>query len=373
MINNPPLADYPQDAEMESAILRGIYGISNTPAYSCSGSCSWNTSHVSLGFKTTCTDVSSEAFATKKCGHADGQESCDMTTPQGISLTPEAVKTDDFTTFILKADIGLISSPNTSAPDTDETNVLELVKFAVYRIFSPKAEDLELHAIQHLDASTITDCVLSLTAFEYPGASSNGSTFTLDEPMELRLIPSNKTYATNQTDYFAFDAVGEKSTTEVVIGYDDVASIQSYFMSNMISTEWIYGGGVHNVNYGISAALVGDVDLQERFEGMAASMTTYLRSGPNSKTLTGFTVVERVYVHVQRYWLIGPIAMQLAAVLLAFFTVAWNQRTGSLPWKSSTLAILACSHDESAGTIRSRKKSLRDIEQSAKESFVKLV
>lgn len=251
-----------------------------------------------------------------------------------------------------------------------QSSVPALVKFAVYRV--PADDDINLDAEGHLEHATVTDCLLSLAAYEYPGAHSDGSTFNLEKPTELELVPSNQ----SQVDYrYVYEVVGidHVSTTELAVSGYDIATIQSYFMSNMISTKWMQGEGLHNTDYGISAALIGDVDLEARFAGMADSMTTYLRSRPDALKLTGYTVVEKVFVHIQWYWLAGPVIMDLAAVLLALSTIISNRRNRYPPWKSSTLAMLACSHDEDDQVIRSRVKNIKDIETFAKNCSVKLV
>jgi hypothetical protein len=348
---------------MEAAILRGIFGTSNTPVYSCHGSCSWNSSHVTLGFKSACSDVTSATFATRKCDQESGgpTHTCKISTPQGIDLSIDAVLTDDYVSFKLIA-------VESIAPG--------LVKFAVYR--GAAHESISLSAEQHLEHATITDCLLSLAAYEYPGANSDGSTFTLKESTELEMIFSNKSYidASGETaSRYVYDVTGTDNvtTTELVMGGDDIATMQSYFMSNTISTQWTEGGGLHNTDYGISAALMGNVDLAARFAGMANSMTIYLRSRPDALSLTGYTVVQQVSVHIQWYWLAGPIAMEFAALLLAISTIILNRTNKYPPWKSSTLAMLACSQDEDGKVIWSRVKNIKSIKKSAKKSLVEII
>ncbi|KAG9563855.1 hypothetical protein KCU71_g2061, partial [Aureobasidium melanogenum] len=354
-------SDFPQDPEMEAAILRGIYGISNTPAYNCNGACLWNSSHITLGFKSVCSNVTSASVASRNCTGSDGVNQCSISTPQGIGFTLGSAVTDYYISLALNA-------MESSAP--------ELVKFAVYHGLAHGG--MEMSAEENLEHATIIDCVLSLAAYEYPGANSNGSNFALGKPTELELIPSNKTLIDKneaEISHVNYDVVSTDNVTtkELAMGYADIATIQSYFMSNMISTQWQEGGGLHNTNYGISAALIGNVDLEARFAGMADSMTIYLRSRKDALSLAGYTVVQQYFVHIRWYWLAGPVAMELAAVLLAFFTIISNRGNKYPPWKSSTLAMLACSHDEDSGIIRSRVKDIKNIDRSAKKSSVKII
>ncbi|PHH91547.1 hypothetical protein CDD83_32 [Cordyceps sp. RAO-2017] len=89
----------------------------------------------------------------------------------------------------------------------------------------------------------------------------------------------------------------------------DLVTLQSFFRSSTISSARVDGSGGVNVNYGISAALGGDMDLPGRFDKMAARMTDYLRSGPNSQLARGVRVEPVVYVSIRWAWLLGPAAM----------------------------------------------------------------
>ena len=73
------------------------------------------------------------------------------------------------------------------------------------------------------------------------------------------------------------------------IGEWDLQALHNFFQSATISTEWIEGNW-QNPNPGHSAALKGDVDIPARFDHMAASMTEYLRNGPNKLLADGVKV-----------------------------------------------------------------------------------
>lgn len=70
-----------------------------------------------------------------------------------------------------------------------------------------------------------------------------------------------------------------------------------------------------NKNSGLSAALSSNVDVGKRFEMMALSITSHLRSGPNSIPAAGTSFSSQPFVSVRWPYLIGPGIIQSAALL----------------------------------------------------------
>ncbi|RDA83138.1 hypothetical protein CP532_2733 [Ophiocordyceps camponoti-leonardi (nom. inval.)] len=356
-----------QDPSMQSAILQGIYNISTPPTFSCGGACRWDRSYVSLGFKTTCQNVTEATLNTKICGRttaADGNNftSCNMTTPQGVHIPIRLQETDYLTTFRLNS-----SSPNyddgTSSTERWAAVIRQfptVLRFGVYRATS-------LNANSATDEN-VTDCSLMLTAYNYGGARSNGSEFRFDNVSEIDLPREGWQLRTDESA-IRFRAEG----LDLDIGLLEIITLQTYFKSSMISSEWVDGEGYHNINYGISAALMGDVDLRARFDNMAASMTAYLRSSSNQLLARGVRVESIVFVNIRWVWLIGPAMTQLATLLFTVCTVTRNRGSRNVPlWKSSALAVLSCVHDGESGSLRGGIRDIREIRKTAKESFVKL-
>ncbi|PHH73421.1 hypothetical protein CDD82_5485 [Ophiocordyceps australis] len=282
-----------------------------------------------------------------------------MTTPQGIHLSIQRVETDSVTIFRL----------NSTSDDHGEYTTLSpvLSKFAVYRAspdsqFRPYAEN-------------VTECVLSAAAYNYSGARSNGSVFefdrvtSIDLPMGVLNSPDAKDYDDFPRRKYYFR---KEDLPQLELGWLDVLTLQKYFMSGTISSEWVVGN-YDNTNPGISAALVGDVDLPARFDKMAARMTDYIRSRPGSMLANGGRVESVIFVSIRWPWLIGPAAIQLASLLFTVLTIVRSRASCEAPlWKSSALAVLSCVHDKESELIQSTAKDIKEIQETAMKSVVRL-
>ncbi|KAK7414440.1 hypothetical protein QQX98_006719 [Neonectria punicea] len=366
---NHKMSAVPHDPMMQSAILQGIYDINIPQIFNCPGACKWDESYVSLGFKSTCKNVTVATLRTEDCpriGETEYHRGCNMTTPGGIRLSTQHYETDLQTTFRLNASSTMDETATKIPPGFPD-----LVTFAVYRAtsdgnFTPRNIN-------------ITECALSLTAYEYSKGHANGSDFKFDNIKEINL-PHKRWNIYGGTGGFNgsiwTNASKADGLPKLTLGWVDIKALQFFFQSDMISAEWV-DGNYDNKNPGISAALIGDVDLEKRFEKMASSMTDYLRAGPNRKIAKGQRVDRVTFVSIRWVWLIGPVAIELAALVFALVTIARNRQTRQVPlWKSSALAVLACQHEKGvgngAGLIRSQVKDIKEIEKIAEEAKVQL-
>ncbi|KAK6591891.1 hypothetical protein H4I96_12168 [Botrytis cinerea] len=356
-----------QDPSMEAAILQGVYNISTTPVFSCPGTCSWNSSYISIGFKSICENVTTTTLNTKTCAFDNdtGITTCNMTTPKGIEFSMESQSTNYATTLQLK---------DTLVPMTE---IPELVNIAIYRSSINATGD-----IGEVWNENITECTLSITAYNYSGAYAQGNNFQFASVEEFE-VPKNLWNMSGNggdSDFNNSLEIGSIWTNgpttgspRLVMGYGDVTSLRAYFRSDMILTEWRDGGGWLNTNYGISPALIGDTDLPGLFQKMAESMTDYVRSGPNHQLARGNSIESVIFISIRWSWLVGPVCVELAAVVFAIFTIFQSYRHREVPlWKSSVIAVLSCHHDKDFALIRNGSTSIKDIEQTAKISLVKL-
>jgi hypothetical protein len=315
---------------------------------------------VTLGFKTVCNDVTVPAMANRTCmfDNENMIHWCNVTTPGGIQIPIQSQDTNWFTSFRSVA--------------TDDVTFPAITKFATYRISNFSPDDIEKTATQHMDEASVMDCSLSAAVFQYQNASSNGSRFAIEDPIEL-IVPVDFGSLANISAAQSFHTFNLTDLEVLSIGVADVEILQSFFMSKMFSSEWV-AGGKSNIDYGISPALMGDVDLVARFTSMAKSMTDYMRTAPARKIMKGNSIQTVVFVKVGWYWLIGPAAMEIAALSLAVITMSSNYRSDTVfpPWKSSTLALLSCNYDEQDGKLRSRVKDIRLMDKLARNSKVRL-
>ncbi|KAL4996468.1 hypothetical protein BDV10DRAFT_172195 [Aspergillus recurvatus] len=348
----------PQDPNMQFAILQGLYGI-NTPAtFSCPGACRWRGSYFSLGFKSACQNVTQETLRSGACNSQGDTTDCNMTTPGGVNISTHFVRTDSSTSFYM------------NALSTLETPVVyqlpEITRFAIYRAspdFNFEPKDIN-----------VTQCSLYLTAYEYTDAKANGTQFSFDHTREVgfRLghrdpLMSLRTNETTTEDNHTIPALE--------IGYWDLTSLQNFFQSPIIVNEWIKGS-YDNKNFGVAAALEGDVDIPDRFDRMAAAMTHYLRNGPNMLNETGDVIENVPFVAIRWGYFVVPIVTEALAVLFAVLTVLSNRRSKGVPlWKSSTLAVLACQVEESDGMLRGDAggRGINELHEAAEKAELRLL
>ncbi|KAH0425195.1 hypothetical protein CcaCcLH18_11129 [Colletotrichum camelliae] len=307
------LRGIPQDPNMQAAILQGLYNISTPATFACPVACKWQGSYVSLGFTTECRDVTQTTLQSQVC------------------LSSRRQHTEWGTRYQMNVSLS-------KRPD----EFPELARFAIYRA-SPD------HNFQLLDVN-VTECSLSLAAFNYTDAQSNGTAFAFGD---------TNSKATNLP---AFE-----------LCYDDLQALQDFFRSEAITTEWVDGGSDNNVHGLSAAALAGDVDIGKRFQRMAVSMTDYLRSGPNKKLVPGVRVDKIAFVSIRWGFFVGPAVIEALALLFAMLTIFSNRKNSKVPlWKSSALAVLACEHEKKSELLKTTAKDIKKIEKLAETSFVKL-
>ncbi|KAM0080421.1 hypothetical protein ACKRZS_007423 [Fusarium odoratissimum] len=152
----------------------------------------------------------------------------------------------------------------------------------------------------------------------------------------------------------------------------DVEALQAFFESTTFQSEFVSGNAKNN-NPGLSAALNGDTNLTRAFDNMALGMTDYLRSGPNEKLAQGVRRESQIFVFIRWYWLIGPAALELAALIFAVCTIVGTATKHEVPlWKSSALVLLSCRHDMDSGIIHGEFEDVKELEKMAKMSKARL-
>ncbi|ETS85801.1 hypothetical protein PFICI_03826 [Pestalotiopsis fici W106-1] len=336
-----------QDPSMEAAILQGVYNITTPSVFSCPGTCSWNSSYISIGFKSVCENVTTTTLKTKTCVFDnDGSVTiCNMTTPKGIGLSLTSQDTNYATILQL----------NDTLPPMDM--IPDIVNIAVYRSsIKPNGN------ITQGWNENITECTLSMAAYNYSGAYAQGNTFSFASIDEVKIASDLWNWQFNEWHDVADNDLeigqiwtngSEAGVPRLVLGYGDFTSLRAYFQSDMILTEWRDGGGWPNTNYGISPALIGDVNLPGLFEKMAESMTDYLRSGPNHQLANGTSIESVVFVSIRWPWMIGPACVELAAAVFALLTIFRSKKYQQVPlWKSSITAVLDYHHDKELALLR---------------------
>ncbi|KAJ6186202.1 hypothetical protein N7519_007503 [Penicillium mononematosum] len=366
---NSRIESIPQDPDMQSAIYQGLYGINTTEPFNCPGTCRWTGPYISLGFNTQCRNVTQETLQTTTCVEAGNGvlERCNMTTPGGVVVASLFAFTDLSTAYYMNASSLMAFVPSTPGlPPTFP----EIVRLAVYRS-SPDA-NFQMRNIN------ITECSLSLAVYEYREANATGSDFSFESRQVDFGVKNPWTLSNNTSDKYQRIYINETTTSDGIhiptleMSYRSLEALGNFYESPTMSTEWVEGNYV-NTNLGVAATLTGDVDLGDRFNQMATAMTTYLRYGPNTQSAHGEVIRSEPFVFIRWGYFVVPIVTEGFAVLFAILSIFSNRRSRRVPvWKSSTLAVLACQHEERLGLLQTTDKDIYEIGDEAKKAEVRL-
>ncbi|KAK2731300.1 hypothetical protein FQN57_003459 [Myotisia sp. PD_48] len=355
----------PLDPDMQSAVLQGLYNISTPPIFSCPGVCRWTGSYMSLGFKSECKNVTQATLRSEECdGEPNLSRTCNMTTPGGVNLPTRFVPTDYGTSFSMSARSMLF----------DHLAFLpEITRFAIYRS-TIRSSDLGP------DNINITECSLSLTAYENIDAKANGSDFSFGMTREVG-FRSNDSWKDStgsegmpsMTDVTLYTEGSEADNIPVYkILLDNLLGLGNFFQSDSIVVE-VVEGNYERKNLGLSTVLAGDVDLDDRFKKMAARMTDTLRDQPDARRAHGNKVESETYVSIRWLYLIPLVVTELIAIIFAALTIFFSRRSHHVPlWKNSALAMLACQHNKHLGVLWTTSKDIKEIEETANKAKVQL-
>ncbi|KAL5340161.1 hypothetical protein BJX70DRAFT_396934 [Aspergillus crustosus] len=119
---NTRAASIQQDPSMQSAIIRGLYGINTTEPFNCPTACRWPGSYISLGFKSTCRNVTEETLRGSSCERVpEGFQvwrQCNMTTPAGLDVSSRWTDTDSGTNYYMNTSTLVDLESDSNLPNT---------------------------------------------------------------------------------------------------------------------------------------------------------------------------------------------------------------------------------------------------------------
>ncbi|KAL4861492.1 hypothetical protein BDV12DRAFT_64986 [Aspergillus spectabilis] len=351
----------PQDPGMQSAIYQGLYQVNTTEPFQCSGTCKWGGSYISLGFRSECKNVTETTLQTARCESQGSLTSCNMTAPNGVDLHSEWRWTESAMTFVMNA-TAMQSLGNQSA------NLPEVARFAIWR----STADYNYN----ISSENVTECSLFLTAYEYTGASANGPhisfaqrrevDFGVDNPWNIGPGEWITPVYTNET------IIGNLTIPRLEMTYSRLSAIEHFFASPSMSTSWNIGNAP-NRDLGVAAALSGQTNITERFERMATAMTDYLRYTSDAHTAQGELIESVPFVSIRWGYFVVPIVTEGFALLFAILSIINNRKSRNVPlWKSSTLAVLECQHEERLGLLQTTGKDINQIDADAQKAEVRL-
>ncbi|KAL4956078.1 hypothetical protein BDW69DRAFT_203679 [Aspergillus filifer] len=151
-----------------------------------------------------------------------------------------------------------------------------------------------------------------------------------------------------------------------------LSAIEYFFVSPSMSASWSVGD-IRNRYLRVAAALSGNVDSAERFDKMAIAMTDYLRYASGSQTAQGELIESVPYVSIRWGYFVVPIVTGGFVILFAILSIINNRKSRNIPlWKSSTLAVLECRHEERLGLLQTTGKDSNQIDAEVQKAEVRL-
>jgi hypothetical protein len=352
------------DVGMQGAIYKGIFNIKTPAVFKCSSTCVWRGSRVSLGFSSTCSNVTSKTTIKKNPNYDEVVEGYDLTTPQGVTVTANYTETD-WQAIVNVVAVDLTNSLlNVTESGTVFTVMVAADFLRVAVVKSPT--DIEYDTI---DPKTlqIFECTVGFAGFRYTNASASGNQFTVDSQELVTLDPGlyvsddqyNPVIVFNQTDL-----------PVMTVRAADIGALTQFFTSDRFSGA-IYDGEDTPAQSGIAQAL-RNANITEAFSNMALSMTDQLRSG-HSVTAAGSTLNSVPFVHVQWLWLSFTLFVQMVSGLILALTIFSSRNLHVRLWKSSTLAVLyhvVVLEGDSMGIIRTDIQTPEQMQKLGKRMKV---
>lgn len=91
----------------------------------------------------------------------------------------------------------------------------------------------------------------------------------------------------------------------------------------------------------------GQEAVEARLANLATSMTNTLRSSANRPAFAdGIAATWETYITVNFLWMIPPVVLDLATIVLLICTIIVTRRSKVPAWKSSQLAVLFAANDD---------------------------
>ncbi|KAK3899054.1 hypothetical protein C8A05DRAFT_46780 [Staphylotrichum tortipilum] len=360
------------DLAMQGAVFRGLYNLGSPAVFNCTTSkCQWNSTYYSLGYTSSCADVTEATIRLHPNASATwnssspGRREVDMnlTTPGGIRLAAPFSHTSWQT--VVSVNATSLSKENGVSVNADGVRLMspDIVRIGVFRV----PVDIINFAITPANM-TIFECDIALAAYKYSNLSSSGQNLTVGKLDTIRLDPGLLTDGENTTAaaHITFNQTGLPLMT---VSASDIAGLQLLFTTSRFS------GRIYEGLSGIPDQGTGDAfrsgDIAQTMHAMADSMTNQLRSTYNV-AVRGLSFVPVVFIDVEWAWITLPLVVQLISITFTVIIIIQSARTAGLPlWKSSTMALLTYDvqfrdDEDDVGRLGSGIRSPKELEALAK-------
>ncbi|KAH6636796.1 hypothetical protein F5144DRAFT_601512 [Chaetomium tenue] len=349
--------------------ISALNAINNVRAYTADSTMqgAWNGTYVSLGFTSTCADVTDatiqshpNASATWNGITVGRREDMNLTTPGGVDLQAPYSPSSWQTVVSVGGLSRFSSSQNVSARPGDGPVTMspDIARIAVFRA-PPEEQDWLIS----LDTVEIIECDVGLAAYRYSNLSSSGNKLTIGNREMVRLEAGTLTFNSIHADMVVFDQPGLPVLRARV---PDIVALAQLYTSTRFIGNILDGEGQPDPPGGLGDAFRSG-NISRTVQAMVESMTDQLRASREVKG-HGQSIIQVVFVDVEWGWIVLPIAVQLISAAFLLLILVQSARTKDLPlWKSSSTALLTYdvrfSEDENGvGNLGTGVRSLKELD-----------
>ncbi|KAI0444315.1 hypothetical protein F4803DRAFT_573297 [Xylaria telfairii] len=331
-----------RDPGIRSAIMRGVFGIGSSPEWICPGVCAWESTYHSIGFISSCENVTQATAKTKICGKFGSNLNCNMTTPGGVALSTNHVR--GVSTTLLNLNTAWSPEFLNTTPGAVVSS--DLLKIGVFR--STARHDLAYND-EEIIGENVTECTMSLIMHQFEGIWANGTSNTFGLITPFRLGPgywvntqnfsgSPRENALNSAFFYTTAADGQPLPVTITICQQDLVNMLEFFDSSSFRSHVV--SGVTSTENGAGVALL-NADISAIMRFMADGMSQYVRAGTNNrKPASGFQVSRVLFVNIVWQWMVLPLFVYVLAIIFVLWVMWNNHRRKIPPWRSSVVALI---------------------------------
>ncbi|KAL2183361.1 hypothetical protein L209DRAFT_767441 [Thermothelomyces heterothallicus CBS 203.75] len=358
------------DLSMQGAVYRGLFHLDSPAVFNCTSSCRWNSTYISLGFASTCTDVTDATLNLPPGAKpAELDRDRNLTTPGGVKLDASYSPTS-WQTVISVRGISLLK-PNSTWLSEDE--MITYMPPEIARIGVLRADLLTPSWVIRTDTLEIVECDIRLAAYAYSNLSSTGNNLT-EKRHPITLNRGVVTFVDNDTyaDKLVFD---QPPLPVLRASVPDIVALGALFTSSRFGGNIFDGETAPTQNTSGMGDAFRSGSIAKTFQNMVDSMTNQLRASFDVKA-QGQSIKQVVFVQVRWPWLALPLVVQILSLVFLIFVLVQSSQTKTLPlWKSSTTAVLTYDirGDESGmGKLGTGVLSKKELKALVKSVEVKL-
>ncbi len=400
----PVRFSYPNDLVLsfKAAAYNGLFGSGHnalTP-YCPSGNCTW-APYQTLAVCSQCVNAADLIEYTRSdhqvqsCNFDDDNSSCLWSLPNGLALTDSAI----------------LNTSGTLSPMMLDNVGQSLVNFSMLG-YDEKKDPVATECSLYWCVNTYTAIFNNTNFTERLSSSWYNATSTLP----LANIPSAENlYNLRDTGFGAVELYnitpptgGGKAQPNVNLSMDEmeydsfeIVRLENYLVSNTLGVlAWLgpllsgnvtenlgrstdvmdlFYEGYAGTSTSVVLSTVTISVVQDTFDRLAQSLTTWIRTSQNSSfdlgmgEAVGVTWRSETVVNVRWAWLALPCVLLAGTTIFLGFIIMGTTKKQLGIWKSSSLALLFHGLEEGSGKVSEDLRHMVGMETTAKKMWVRLV